>query len=82
MADGARARTGATFAIAVSGVAGPDGGTADKPVGTVFIAVTAAGVRQVRKLFWPPIAGGAEGREQVRQLAAHAALHLLYKALG
>jgi nicotinamide-nucleotide amidase len=76
MADGARARTGATWAIAVSGIAGPDGGTPDKPVGTVFIAVTSAGQRQVRKLFWP-----AE-REQVRQLAAHAALHLLYKTLG
>jgi nicotinamide-nucleotide amidase len=82
MADGARARTGATWAIAVSGVAGPDGGTAEKPVGTVFIAVTREGVREVRKLFWPPIAGGVEGREQVRQLAAHAALHLLYKALA
>ncbi|HEX8954033.1 MAG TPA: competence/damage-inducible protein A [Polyangia bacterium] len=76
MADGVRARTGATWSIAVSGVAGPDGGTPDKPVGTVFIAVTSEGARQVRKLFWP-----AE-REQVRQLSAHAALHLLYKSLA
>jgi nicotinamide-nucleotide amidase len=76
MADGVRARTGATWGIAVSGVAGPDGGTAEKPVGTVFIAVTTADARQVRKLFWPT------ERELVRQLAAHAALHLLYKSLG
>jgi len=76
MADGARARTGAQWAVAVSGIAGPDGGTAEKPVGTVFIAVTGAGVREVRKLFWPT------DRELVRQLAAHAALHLLYKQLG
>lgn len=76
MADGTRRVTGATWAIAVSGVAGPDGGTPEKPVGTVFIAVTSDGRREVRKLFWP-----AE-REQVRQLAAHAALHLLYKTLG
>ena len=76
MADGARARTGASWAVAVSGVAGPDGGTPDKPVGTVFIAVTSADRREVRKLFWP-----AE-REQVRQLSAHAALHLLYKTIG
>ena len=82
MADGARARTGATWAIAVSGVAGPDGGTPDKPVGTVFIAVTAPAVRQVRKLFWPPLAADAEGRELVQKLAAHAALHLLFKTLG
>jgi nicotinamide-nucleotide amidase len=76
MADGARKTCGAEWAIAVSGVAGPDGGTPDKPVGTVFIAVTGDGVREVRKLFWPA------GREQVRQLAASAALHLLYKTLG
>jgi len=76
MADGVRARTGAGWGVAVSGIAGPDGGTPDKPVGTVFVAVTSASVRQSRKLFWPT------ERELVRQLAAHAALHLLYKTLG
>jgi nicotinamide-nucleotide amidase len=75
MADGARARTGATWALAVSGIAGPDGGTPEKPVGTVFVALTRDGVREVRKLYWP-----AE-RELVRQLSAHAALHLLFKQL-
>jgi nicotinamide-nucleotide amidase len=75
MADGARARTGATWAIAVTGIAGPDGGTPDKPVGTVFIAVTSPSVREVRKLFWP------SERELIRQLSAHAALHLLFKKL-
>ncbi|MCU1278535.1 MAG: competence/damage-inducible protein CinA [bacterium] len=75
MADGARARTGATWAIAVTGIAGPDGGSEEKPVGTVFIAATSATVRQARRLFWP-----AE-RELVRQLSAHAALHLLFKML-
>ncbi len=39
MADGARERTGATYAISVTGVAGPDGGTEETPVGTTFIGL-------------------------------------------
>jgi nicotinamide-nucleotide amidase len=42
MAAGARRRTGAEVAIATSGVAGPDGGTADKPVGTVCLGLDSA----------------------------------------
>ena len=42
MAEGAWRETGADFALAVTGIAGPSGGTPEKPVGTVFMAVTSA----------------------------------------
>lgn len=75
MAAGVRARLGATWGIAISGVAGPDGGTAEKPVGTVHLAVAGPGVVEARKLSWPG------DREMVRTMAAFSAMHLLWKNL-
>ncbi len=76
MAEGARRVIGSEWAIAVSGIAGPDGGTPEKPVGTVQVAVVGPSVRETRKLSWPG------EREQVRLIAAFSALHLLYKLLA
>ncbi|MFT7000971.1 MAG: nicotinamide-nucleotide amidase, partial [Spirosomataceae bacterium] len=50
MADGVRKLMGTTYGLATSGVAGPTGGTPEKPVGTVFIAVSSAEKTVCRKL--------------------------------
>lgn len=71
MAKGARKRFGADFAVAVTGIAGPSGGTRNNPTGTVFIAVAgASGVLVQRKL-------NRYGREKFKQITARQALALL-----
>lgn len=74
MASGARERFGTQLAVAVSGIAGPDGGTPEKPVGTVWLALASPSGIVTKKLGWP----GA--REQIRQLAAWWALKLILDA--
>ena len=76
MAEGARSRFAADLAVAVSGVAGPGGGTADKPVGTVHFAwAEPGGVTAARRIF-------AGSRESVRRLTVALALERLIEILA
>ena len=53
MAEGARARFGASVAAAVTGIAGPDGGSDEKPVGLTYVAVEDDAGVDVRRVVWP-----------------------------
>lgn len=78
MAEGARRMFSSTYALSVTGIAGPTGGMPDKPVGLVFFGLaTSAGVtvREVRF-------GGDAPRAVIRERAAHTALNLLRLRLG
>jgi PncC family amidohydrolase len=52
MAEGIRARLGCDLAVAVTGVAGPEGGTAAKPVGLTYVATSGPGGSEVRRQVW------------------------------
>jgi nicotinamide-nucleotide amidase len=76
MAEGLRARTGATHGMATTGIAGPTGGSEEKPVGTVFVALGSENQPvQCEKFFFP------SDRETFKQLVAQRAFDLLRKRL-
>ena len=75
MATGARERFGTSYGVSVSGVAGPDGGTPDKPVGTVWLALASERGIVTKKLAWPG------SRDQIRTLSAWWALRMIDEAL-
>lgn len=71
MARGARRVSGADYALAVTGIAGPDGGTAEKPVGTVYIALSCAQGEQAQKFQF------VGDRAWIRLLSCQNALNML-----
>jgi nicotinamide-nucleotide amidase len=75
MAIGAAERFHVAAGLSVTGIAGPGGGSEQKPVGTVWIASAVSGVVQARRVLF------AGARHEIRTRAAQAALHLLYRSL-
>ncbi|MCO6494115.1 MAG: competence/damage-inducible protein A [Bacteroidetes bacterium] len=53
MAEGCRKHLNSDYALSVTGIAGPDGGTDEKPVGTVYIGISSSNGTQTNKLFYP-----------------------------
>lgn len=77
MAQGALARLGIAAAVSITGIAGPGGGSVEKPVGLVyFCALGPAGASPARREF------GAIGRDAVRAGSVDEALSLLLAAIG
>jgi nicotinamide-nucleotide amidase len=76
MATGARARFGSTLAASVTGIAGPDGGSDEKPVGLTYVGIATTAGEEVRRL---QLAGD---RAAIREAAARAALEWLIDVAG
>jgi nicotinamide-nucleotide amidase len=75
LVEGALRATGASVAVSATGIAGPDGGTADKPVGTIWFGFGARGRIDTRRVGFPG------GRYEVRARAAQFALHGLWRRI-
>lgn len=75
MAAGIRARAGTTLGIGITGIAGPGGGSEEKPVGLVYIALADANESQARRFVFPG------DRQFIRSLAVNAALDLVRRRL-
>jgi PncC family amidohydrolase len=71
MAEGVRRALGADLGVAVTGIAGPDGGTDAKPVGLVYVAIAGLGTSDVRRYLW------SGDRSANKRSSAEAALLML-----
>lgn len=80
MAAGIRKLSGAEIGVATTGIAGPGGGSPEKPVGLVYVAVDSDKYSEVLKLQIPSRSDDA--REYIRYIASSNALHLIWKAAG
>jgi nicotinamide-nucleotide amidase len=76
LADGARAALGADVGVGITGIAGPDGGSAEKPAGLVWLCVTSEGSSLTRSVNLPG------GRADVRDRSTTVAMHMLRRLLS
>jgi PncC family amidohydrolase len=76
MAEGARRLLGADVAVAVTGIAGPSGGTIDKPVGLTYVALSGSDSSTCERYLW------RGGRQANKESSAEAALALLCRYLS
>src|SRR5207249_12113681 len=75
LAEGIRSRAGTTIGVGVTGIAGPTGGSAEKPVGTVHIAVATPTGTEHRQFLFPG------DRDKIRWQASQAALDMVRREL-
>jgi nicotinamide-nucleotide amidase len=75
LAEGIRSRMNTTIGVGITGIAGPTGGSSQKPVGTVHIAVATPGGTENRQFLYPG------DRERVRWQASQAALDMVRREL-
>ena len=75
MAKGAAERSGCRIGLSTTGIAGPDGGTDEKPVGTVYVGVYADGKNYAEKLSF------SGTRERIRNRSVYSALNILRKEI-
>ncbi len=75
LAEGVRARTGASIGVGITGIAGPSGGSAEKPVGLVFVALADERGTQLREFRFPG------PRERIRHWASQMGLEMIRRRI-
>jgi nicotinamide-nucleotide amidase len=75
LADHARAHAKSDYALATTGIAGPGGGSPEKPVGTIYIGLAGSGETIAKRFYFPT------DRETFKQIATQTALELLRRKL-